>query len=90
VSPRDNQAVEMVNQKIETAKRKMSRYFQARGGPNSGVKQILASGGNLEMKQTSGGGGGQSLTQLSMEMVRLGSPFFGVTYKNKESPDKHH
>jgi hypothetical protein len=41
------------------------------------------------MKQTSGGGGGgQSLTQLSMEMVRLGSPFFGVTYKNKESPDK--
>jgi hypothetical protein len=79
----------MVNQKIETAKRKMSRYFQARGGPNSGVKQILGSGGNLDMKQTSGGGGGgQSLTQLSMEMVRLGSPFFGVNYKNKESPDK--
>ena len=87
MSPRDNQAVEMVNKKIETAKRKMSRYFQARGGPSSGVK---ASGGNLEMKQASGGGGGvgQSLTQLSMEMVRLGSPFFGVTYKNKESPDK--
>ena len=75
----------MVNQKIETAKRKMSRYFQARGGPNSGVK---GSGGNIEMKQGSGGGGGQSLTQLSMEMVRLGSPFFGVTHKNKESPDK--
>jgi hypothetical protein len=49
----------------------------------------MGSGGNLDMKQTSGGGGGgQSLTQLSMEMVRLGSPFFGVTYKNKESPDK--
>ena len=79
----------MVNQKIETAKRKMSRYFQARGGPNSsGIKQIVGSGGNLEMKQSGGGGGGQSLTQLSMEMVRLGSPFFGVTYKNKESPDK--
>lgn len=68
----------------------MSRYFQAPGGVGGGgnnrspVKPIISSSTAQEMKHN----GQQSLTQLSMEMVRLGSPFFGVTQKNKESPDK--
>jgi hypothetical protein len=84
VSPRTE--VELVNQKIDIAKRKMSRYFAARNNIQSN-----AAAGPLTSSTTAGTMTTapsshlknkpyhqSSLTQLSMEIVRHGSPFFGV------------
>lgn len=72
ISPRNN--VELVNQKIDNAKKKISRYFQAKTGQTTGN----GLGGSFAVKNKNQ----NSLTHLSMDMVRLGSPFFGQNIQN--------
>ena len=72
ISPR-NSDVELVNQKIDNAKRKMSRYFAARNNMQGAVGTKGGPASAASHGET------KSFTHLSMEMVRLGSPFFDVS-----------
>jgi len=79
-SPR--QEIELVNQKIDKARKKMSRYFAQ--------NQSLS---NLALQSAQGGLKTQAPKEaknMSVDMVRVGSPFFGahLTSQSHASPTK--
>jgi hypothetical protein len=88
ISPRNN--VEIVNQKIETAKQKMSRYFAARNNMQAAAAQAHGSkhtsttiATDAQTIPVRGTANQNSITHLSMEIVRMGSPFFGAHQANQ-------
>eukprot|EP00347_Sterkiella_histriomuscorum_P001526 403371695 len=75
-SPRND--VEIVNQKIDKARKKISRYFaQNQSLNNINLQSQNSSQSQLTKEQQ------KALKNLSVDMVRMGSPFFGANMHNQ-------